>query len=252
MSSLYAYGCSFTNYKWDTWADYMGKNFDMYVNHGQPGAGNQYILQKLAGSHAGGDGDKITDKDTVAIMWSTTNRYDNFFKGKWDTPGNVFNSHYDESFTKYIDPVGFEIRDCAFIHSAKCILELIGCRFVFFSLNEIYPHAPYENTINQIMPSTKEILFKGDYHNRIHDFNTEPSNYEIHAGEDWPTREQFETENLPDIPAEIKKEMCSTFNVKSFKELIDKKMWRCPDFHPTPAMHLEYLNAVLPDWDTWS
>jgi len=249
MSTLYTYGCSFTNYLWDTWADHMGKNFDNFVNHGQTGAGNQYILHKLAESHAINE---ITVNDTVAIMWSSTNRYDSIFKGKWHTPGNVFNSSRPKEFLDMIDPVGFEIRDCAFIHAAKTILDSIGCRYVFFSLRDIYPHAPFEKTINTILPSTMEVLYKGDYYNRVEDLRPAPGTYEIHAGTDWPTKEQFATGSLPYILPEIKQEICERFHAKNFQEVVDKKMWMCPDFHPTPEMHLEYLDAVLPDWKTWN
>ena len=251
MSTLYTYGCSFTKYQWDTWADHMGKNYNKFVNYGQAGAGNQYILHKLAESHAKNE---ILSTDTVAIMWSSTLRYDTFLKGKWDTRGNVFdsvNSGRSKEFLDKIDPVGFEIRDCAFIHTAKTILDSIGCRYVFFSWFDIYPHAPFEETINTILPSTMEVLYKGDYYNRVEDLRSDPDAYEEHAGADWPTREQFATGSLPYILPEIKEEMCKRFNAKSFREIVDKKMWMCPDFHPTPKMHLEYLDAVLPDWRTW-
>ena len=185
MSTLYTYGCSFTNYLWDTWADHMGKNFDNFVNHGQAGAGNQYILHKLTESHARNE---ISSTDTVAIMWSTSDRYDYIEKNKWITTGSI-----DRKY----DPVGFEIRDCAFIHAAKTILDSIGCRYVFFSLDDIYPHDPFEETINTILPSTMEVLYKGDYYNRVEDLRPAPGTYEIHAGADWPTKEQFATGNLP-------------------------------------------------------
>jgi len=250
MSTLYTYGCSFTKYNWPTWADHMGKNFSKFINYGSVGAGNHYILHKLAESHAINE---IAVDDTVAIMWSTTNRYDSIIKGKWDIRGNVLNSDRPKEFIDMIDLVGFEIRDCAFIHTAKTILDSIGCRYVFFSLDDIYPHAPFEKTINTILPSTMQVLFKGDYYNRVEDLR--PANgshiYEIYAGADWPTKEQFATKNLPYILQEIKQEICESFNAKNFQEVIDKKMWMDPDFHPTPEMHLEYLDAVLPDWRLW-
>ncbi len=253
MSTLYTYGCSFTNYLWNTWADHMGNNYNKFINYGQTGAGNQYILHKLAESQAYNE---IKSTDTVAILWSTAIRYDNWFNGQWDTRGNVFNSDRPKEFLDMVDPVGFEIRDCAFIHSAKCILELIGCRYVFFSLEDIYPHAPFENTIKTILPSTMEVLFKGDYYNRLEDLRPAPGTYEIHAGADWPSRQEFKeyyiSGKLPYILPEIKEEMCERFRAKNFQEVVDKKMWMCPDFHPTPEMHLEYLDAVLPDWKTWN
>lgn len=248
MSTLYTYGCSFTNYGWETWADHMGKNYDKFVNYGQSGAGNQFILHKLVESHARNE---ILSVDTVAIMWSSTNRYDSLYEGEWETRGSVFNSGRPKEFLDMIDPVGFEIRDCAFIHSAKCILDLIGCRYVFFSLDNIYPHAPFQETISSILPSATEILFQGDYYNRVDELRPSAGIYDIHAGEDWPTQEQFATGNLNDILPEIKAEMCERLNAKNFEEIVDKKMWLCPDFHPTPEMHLEYLDAVLPNWRTW-
>ena len=239
MSTLYTYGCSFTDYHWDTWADHMGKNFDKFINYSQVGAGNQYILHKLTESHARNE---ISSTDTVAIMWSTSDRYDYIEKNKWITTGSI-----DRKY----DLVGFEIRDCAFIHTAKTILDSIGCRYVFFSLDDIYPHDPFEETINTILSSTMEVLYKGDYYNRVEDLRPAPGTYEIHAGADWPTKEQFATGNLPYILPEIKQEICERFRTKNFQEVVDKKMWMCPDFHPTPKMHLEYLDAVLPDWQTW-
>jgi hypothetical protein len=230
----------------------MGKNYNKFINYGLIGAGNQYILHKLTESHAINE---ITVNDTVAIMWSFTNRYDSIFKGKWNPTGNVFKSNRPPEFLDMLDPVGFEIRDCAFIHAAKTILDSIGCRYVFFSLDDMYSHAPFEKTINTILPSTMEVLFKGDFYNRIDDLIHSPDDYETFSGADWPTLQEFKeyyiSSEIPYILPEIKKEICEKFNAKNFQEVIDKKMWSCPDFHPTTEMHLEYLDAVLPDWRTW-
>jgi len=34
---LFAFGCSFTQYKWPTWADILGKSFDLSYNLGKSG-----------------------------------------------------------------------------------------------------------------------------------------------------------------------------------------------------------------------
>ena len=44
---LFTFGCSFTQWKWPTWADYIGINFDEYYNAGQAGSDNKHILNHI-------------------------------------------------------------------------------------------------------------------------------------------------------------------------------------------------------------
>jgi len=44
MSRLFTFGCSYTNYRWSTWADCLAPEFDYFENWGQSGGGNHYIL----------------------------------------------------------------------------------------------------------------------------------------------------------------------------------------------------------------
>lgn len=279
MSTLYTYGCSFTNYEWDTWADHMGKNYNKFVNYGQTGAGNQYILHKLTESEALGE---IKSTDTVAILWSTAIRYDNWFNGKWETRGNVFNSDRPKEFLDMVDPTGFLIRDYSFIHAAKKILDNIGCRYVFFSMTPMDHFSEntsdswldrmsnrktvqkykklYSKTLECILPSMFEVLWQNDWRTRTVDLNPLPGKgYEVVAGADWPTIEDLEagTVNEKDFSCEIIEEMCDWFSsdwvhAENFNDLVNNKLYIPKDMHPTPEMHLEYLDAVLPDWQTWN
>ena len=68
---LFTFGCSFTRWKWPTWSDYIGINFDEYYNAGQAGSDNKHILNQLLLV------DKkynFTPDDYVMIMFTSFNR----------------------------------------------------------------------------------------------------------------------------------------------------------------------------------
>jgi hypothetical protein len=67
MSKLLTIGCSYTFYKWNTWADYLGKDFKSFTNKGIPGADNPTIA-RIAVSMA-------EPGDTVCIMWTSYQRH---------------------------------------------------------------------------------------------------------------------------------------------------------------------------------
>lgn len=67
MSKLLTVGCSYTFYKWQTWADYLAKNFTNATNKGIPGADNATIARTLVAL--------AEPEDTVAVMWSSYHRY---------------------------------------------------------------------------------------------------------------------------------------------------------------------------------
>ena len=272
MNKLLTFGCSFTNYRWPTWADYLGKQYKSFVNHGRIGAGNEYIFQTLCKQHAIGN---ITADDTVAIMWSTTVRYDYYKDNDWVTRGNVYNSGYSKEFIdNFVDPIGYYIRDCCLIHGAKQLLENVGCKYVFFSLtplnhpiergkynflkkifkNDIVDKYEkiYKSTIDIILPSVYEVVFNSDWNSRVEELEyVLGGTYEIHAGPDWPSWEAFANGIAVEPSEEILLDMCERLGATTWKEIIDHKLWMCKDYHPTPKMHVEYLDKVLPDWRTW-
>ena len=70
---LFTFGCSFTNYKWQTWADIIGTQFEEFQNWGNSGAGNFFISSSLYECHSI---NKITKDDVVLIMFSSIDRFD--------------------------------------------------------------------------------------------------------------------------------------------------------------------------------
>jgi len=275
---LFTFGCSFTNYIWDTWADILGRQFDSYKNYGRPGSGNLYALNQLTQSYLR---DKINANDTVAIMWSTTYREDRFVKGKWHTPGNVYNSNYPDNWVNdWCDPEGFLVRDLSFIASAKLALDNIGCNYYMFQMMDIKTSCEeYENTTAEIFrrlfnktsiaekyielykpildclyPSMYSVVFGNDWTSREDDltFKLMPlkevvrENWDQWKGADWPTLDEYFSGIQTAFNDEIDTYM-KDFNSKYI--FADKTTVKIYDYHPTTSMHLEYLQKVLPNYD---
>ena len=129
MSRLYTFGCSFTSYRYPTWADFVGQEFDVYENWGKSGAGNFYIASQL---YECNQINKLTKDDHVLIMLSSFTRYDFIDDTSYfHTPGNIYSQDYlDEKFkTKYwSQEYGFYISwFCT--NSIIHLLKSIGCKY---------------------------------------------------------------------------------------------------------------------------
>jgi hypothetical protein len=108
---FFAFGCSFTQYYWPTWADIISNEFKESHNYGRNGAGNFFIYQSLIEAILQHE---INKDDLVMIMFSSVTREDRFTKNRgWITPGNLyFQNEYDEKFIKnYMCDHGYLMRD---------------------------------------------------------------------------------------------------------------------------------------------
>lgn len=218
MKRLFTFGCSFTQYwRWPTWADALGQQYDFYENWGMCGAGNSLIFNSLIECH---QRNNITEDDDVFVMWTNTSREDRYIKDRWQAAGNVYwtagNALPTEYILNFTCERGYLIRDLATITAAKHLLDHIGCQYKFFSMvpflktnesvglasnpNDILSEDAdvrelYADTISIIKPSVYDTVFNGDWQSKpgIPDYNTGRR-----------------------------------------------------DFHPTPMEHIEYLNAVEP------
>ena len=77
---LFTFGCSLTSYKWPTWADILGREYDYFENWGSCGVGNQYIFNSLIEAVITR---QITSEDTVMIMWTNFSRWDYYQDRRW-------------------------------------------------------------------------------------------------------------------------------------------------------------------------
>lgn len=95
---VFCFGCSWTHYKWPTWADICKYGTDRPVyNWGLRGIGNVGILHRMIEADLQ---HKFTEKDLILVQWSTWTREDRFIN-KWEAGGSVFNNNfYDKTFVK--------------------------------------------------------------------------------------------------------------------------------------------------------
>ena len=98
---FFAFGCSFTNYIWYTWADIIDYDLGIpYQNWGMAGMGNVGIHARLIECNIK---NKLTEKDLIIVQWSSWIREDRYINNRWLANGNIFNNldeKYDELFLK--------------------------------------------------------------------------------------------------------------------------------------------------------
>lgn len=126
---IFAFGCSFTNYYWPTWADIIAHENPTadYNNRAMPGAGNEFILANLSQAMRYFN---IGENDLVLIMWSTFYRHDAYRDRRWHTPGNIYsqdNIPHNTVITHLDDVRGFAIKDLAIIDTTMKMLESQAC-----------------------------------------------------------------------------------------------------------------------------
>lgn len=140
IQRVFTFGCSFTSYSWPTWADMLVQDFKNKgltgKNFGRCGAGNYYMFIKFM------EADqlyKFTDKDLILFCWTSFQREDRRYEGKWFTPGNIYTAkiYTDDFKLNWVDPEHYAVRDCAIISNIKQMLTLRGIPHITFSMNNL-------------------------------------------------------------------------------------------------------------------
>lgn len=155
---LYAFGCSFTMYKWPTWADYLhaGGLAENYSNWALPGGSNDFILHSFTeciSTH------NITDKDIVCIMWSQPHRISDYTDQEgWTMPGNAY-LYQPKERAKYLHEDKIALENRSYFRAVATILESIGCDFYFTSMERIeLKYDEVFDTQKYFKPSMAEFL----------------------------------------------------------------------------------------------
>ena len=222
---FFSFGCSFTKYKWPTWADIIGQNIKYHENWAEGGAGNFFIfssLIELINSHG------LTNSDLIGIMWTSCGRTDIYSNKKWI---HASQPTYEDRLGKFwTKKFGFDershlLRDITFIDSSIRILNTLPCDFFILNAMPI-PRIDVEKSEQEIKNkkiTKKEIIIMQDTNDLNSDFIL-----------DKDILKKF-TKTLKILPT-------------SALTLIQNKKNRIiKDQHPLPNEHLEYLNQVLPN-----
>ena len=177
MSRLFTFGCSFTNYRWSTWADCLAPEFGYFENWGQAGGGNHYIFNSVMEAD---QRHQFGVDDTVIVCWTSLDREDRYVDGRWHTPGNahfatnVFNKEYLKT---HIDERGYLIRDLAYIKAVKTLLETRQVQWKFLSVDQVDSLNIYQDVVDSILPSYKAVLFSKGWPNRNGDPHPSPEEH---------------------------------------------------------------------------
>lgn len=154
MSRLIASGCSCTRHCWPTWADYLGRHFDDYINVGTGGADNAVIARNVIHTAKAGD--------TVVVQWTGFDRFNIFedhgtqssdtpsdlceiylsgmtpdeVQGKWQHYGTVWGSDRYKSFvTNYYHPIERFRNSLDYVKMVEMHSQLTGYKVWNFSMS---------------------------------------------------------------------------------------------------------------------
>lgn len=206
FNRLITIGCSFTDYRYPTWADIMSKAMPHaeFINLARGGAGNLYISNRATKANRTLN---LTETDLVMIMWSTHCREDRFINGSWLSPGNIYTqSDYDEKFVKqFCQPLGYLIRDLSLIDLTNTYLDSLPCTHIGML------SVPFEFQQTFRGQVTKEVM---ESYKNVIDYFPE-SMYVLEMNGEWTNNVKYEFRGKPFF-----------------------------DYHPTPINYYNYLKAL--------
>lgn len=155
---LFAFGCSFTEYRWPTWADIwgLGGQFSGYWNMASQGSSNERIAYNI-NEFCERFGSMLNESDIIAVMWSSLNH------------------------ERYI------MRDYNLIHFADQVMEQTGAQVLHLQIIDIRTHADasgsgettvtqenwpalkelFGGTLSKIKLSMHEEIFEGDWNSKL-------------------------------------------------------------------------------------
>ena len=176
MSRLFTFGCSFTNYRWSTWADCLAPEFDSFENWGQSGAGNEFIFNSVMEAD---QRQQFGPQDTVMVCWTTSIREDRYVNERWHTLGNMFSCPiYNKDYlATHVDERGLLIKTLAYIKAVKTLLENRQVQWKFLSVDQVDSLNIYQDVIDSIAPSYHAVLFKNGWPDRNGDPHPSPAEH---------------------------------------------------------------------------
>lgn len=158
---IFAFGCSFTAYKWPTWADIIAIEANtQYFNHAIAGSGNLGIMNRVTSANATY---KFNQDDLVMILWSTFSREDRWVNGSWFAQGNVWYSNYpDDWVKKYCDPIGHMIRDHAIINMTNNYLKQSNADTLLLK-SVPFNHSDFDEIENNNIIQELSLMYQDEY-----------------------------------------------------------------------------------------
>lgn len=222
---IWAFGCSFTQYSWPTWADILIHEARLLGiaghNLGKCGAGNQFIASRIWECNARYT---FSEHDWIFICWTGFNREDRFITSKgWQTPGNIGtqNVYSDEYVRTWADERHYAMRDCMLITSTLNGLKQLGATVVTWTMN------PYRQTMDSYSFHTSSQIV-----NILDTYKLEFS---------FPSMMEFMDTVNQDLQYNQHRLRVTWDNIVTM-----------PEFHPLPIEHLGYLQKFICNEVSWA
>lgn len=230
---FFAFGCSFTNYKWATWADIIGHDIEFYENWGKPGGGNHFIFNSVIEANARHNFKK---GDLVIVFWSTKEREDRYLNNKWlhDTVSTIENTYGKEWVSKfYLDTRSQLIRDLGYMSAVQTILNSSKSDWGNLVWYEFFNSAQLRDTLSK-KSTDKQAMLKM-WREISKDVYTGGAVSEVFDDRDVIKLYQSVFENISGVYKWFEAE-----NIKN-RSVPDN------DNHPTPTEALMFLDWVWPE-----
>ena len=208
---LITFGCSYTRYVTATWADYMGANFESYMNYGEGGASNTFIMNRFIEVNSNLN---LNQNDYVVIMFTNIDRFSFRNKTAWIHGGNIFfNPDIPDVFIKTMWSNEWAVyQSYIAFKTIKEILTLKGIKHtILSSMNNNLMEEEFKDNvlISKYLKYMKNTLDIKE------------------AMDDWKYR-----------------------NYLDESEYVKYKDRTHYDTHPTQKMHYEYLKEVFSEYNT--
>ena len=239
---FFAFGCSFTNYAWPTWADIIGQDIPVYENWGARGGGNEFIFNSIIEADVR---HKFNQEDLIMIMWSSTCREDRYSNNKWvhatvDHQEAVYGKHWVRKFTT--DTRAHLVHDYAYIKATQDLLTSKLCTWVNFVMHPI-AKTKYLPELAKKLNVTTEIQEREFWYNAWD---------RLRAGDiDQELLDLFEDGEVVDLYRDIFKNIQASYEcMETYKKrtyLLTPRTDHRINPHPTPLQALEFLDMVWPN-----
>lgn len=232
-----------TAYKWPTWADILGQQWECFENWGQGGAGNNFIFNSLIECDAR---NKFVSTDTILIMWSAVARIDYYQQNQWCHLVNRFSK--DNKDLPFSCPDGYEILSYPLFVAADSFLQSKNVQYKFFSWLPYQTQSKtgrlYTSTLSKMnlikFAMKKNSIKTWKYFNEVENL------YERLHGPDWPSLEKILNNDYIVNTKEITNEVTDFVNLIESDPYYKLHSYEV-DYHPLPNEHLSVIEQMMPN-----
>jgi hypothetical protein len=197
MSRIFTFGCSFTEYRWPTWADIILYG-NVGYNCGVSGGGFDSILYRLMEVDRKF---KLTSDDKVIIVFTTPLRWDIITNYSWSTHGQILNSQFKKYENKLYSLEGLIFKSFYNIKIIHDFLENKKINYVFGSVNDLFLDLGNYFEKIDIIEETNELInyVKNNVEIKLLNFSKYTSSYKT----GWTTTKKYIDNNSEYHPRPI-------------------------------------------------